>query len=139
VDIQGYVSEIRALYASGQTTEHSFRPALAKLFGSIDAALTVINEPKHLTDGGGPEFVFNRGDVAIGWCETKDIGKDVRKFAAIDYSKAPKESYKKGLPNLIYTNGLDFEFIRDGGSVDFISIDDSAKALSAHPARRGQD
>jgi len=29
VDIQGYVSEIRALYASGQTTEHSFRPALA--------------------------------------------------------------------------------------------------------------
>jgi len=109
VDIQGYIGEIRALYASGQTTEHSFRPALAKLFGAIDPALTVINEPKQLTDVGAPDFVFNRGDVAIGWCEAKDIGKDVRKFAANDYSKAQKERYKKGLPNLIYTNGLDFE------------------------------
>lgn len=131
VDIQGYVSEIRALYASGQTTEHSFRPALAKLFGSIDPALTVINEPKHLTDVGAPDFVFNRGDVAIGWCEAKDIGKDVRKFAATDYSKAQKERYKKGLPNLIYTNGLDFEFIRDGESVDFITIADLIPTLPA--------
>jgi len=39
MDIQGYVNEVRALYASGQTTEHSFRPALAKLFQSIDPAL----------------------------------------------------------------------------------------------------
>lgn len=134
MDIQSYVSEIRTLYASGQSTEHSFRPALAKLFGSIDPALTVINEPKHLTDVGAPDFVFNRGDVAIGWCEAKDIGKDVRKFAATDYSKAQKERYKKGLPNLIYTNGLDFEFIRDGDSVDFISIADAAPSLPAHPA-----
>lgn len=131
MDIQGYVSEIRALYASGQTTEHSFRPALAKLFGSIDAALTVINEPKHLTDVGAPDFVFNRVDVAIGWCEAKDIGKDVRKFAATDYSKAQKERYKKGLPNLIYTNGLDFEFIRDGETVDFITIADLIPTLPA--------
>ena len=134
MDIQGYVNEIRALYASGQSTEHSFRPALAKLFGSIDPALTIINEPKHLTDVGAPDFVFNRGDVAIGWCEAKDIGKDVRKFAATDYSKAQKERYKKGLPNLIYTNGLDFEFIRDGEAVDFISIADAVPALPAHPA-----
>ena len=124
MDIQSYVGEIRALYASGQTTEHSFRPALAKLFQSIDPTLTVINEPKHLTDVGAPDFVFNRGDVAIGWCEAKDIGKDVRKFAAADYSKAQKDRYKKGLPNLIYTNGLDFEFIRDGEAVDFITIAD---------------
>ncbi|WP_282950114.1 MULTISPECIES: type ISP restriction/modification enzyme [unclassified Sphingopyxis] len=131
MDIQGYVSEIRALYASGQSTEHSFRPALAKLFGSIDPALTVINEPKHLTDVGAPDFVFNRGDVAIGWCEAKDIGKDVRQFAATDYSKAQKERYKKGLPNLIYTNGLDFEFIRDGESVDFVTIADLIPTLPA--------
>lgn len=131
MDIQGYVGEIRALYASGQTTEHSFRPALAKLFGSIDPALTVINEPKHLTDVGAPDFVFNRGDVAIGWCEAKDNGKDVRKFAATDYSKAQKERYKKGLPNLIYTNGLDFEFIRDGEAVDFITIADLIPTLPA--------
>lgn len=39
MDIAGYLGEIRALHASGQTTEHSFRPALA-----------VINEPQHITD-----------------------------------------------------------------------------------------
>lgn len=133
LDIQGYLKEIRALYASGQTTEHSFRPALAKLFKSIDPTLTVINEPKHITDVGAPDFVFNREDIAIGWCEAKDIGKDVRKFAATDYSKAQKERYKKGLPNLIYTNGLDFEFIREGDVVDFITIADPTPTLPEHP------
>jgi hypothetical protein len=131
MDIQDYLNEIRALYASDQTTEPSFRPALAKLFKAIDPALTVINEPKHITDVGAPDFVFNRGDVAIGWCEAKDIGKDVRKFAANDYSKAQKDRYKKGLPNLIYTNGLDFEFIREGEVVDFITIADLIPTLPA--------
>jgi hypothetical protein len=91
MDLQSYIGEVRSLYASGQTTEHSFRPALAKLFGSIDPALTVINEPKHITDVGAPDFVFQRGDVAIGWCEAKDIGRDIRKFAAGDYSRAQKD------------------------------------------------
>ena len=50
MDIQGYLNEIRALYASGQTTEHSFRPALAKLFKAIDPALTVINEPTNVAE-----------------------------------------------------------------------------------------
>lgn len=130
MDIQGYVNEIRALHASGQSTEHSFRPALARLFASIDPALNVINEPK-MIDVGAPDFVFNRGEVAIGWCEAKDIGKDVRKFAANEYSKEQKERYKKGLPNLIYTNGLDFEFIRDGEAVDFITIADLIPTLPA--------
>lgn len=134
MDIQGYLGEIRALYASGRTTEHSFRPALAKLFASIDPALTVINEPKHVTDVGAPDFVFHRGDVAVGWCEAKDIGKDVRKFAANDYSKGQKDRYRRGLPNLIYTNGLDFEFLRDGEVVDFITIADLSPTLTARTA-----
>ena len=133
MDVAGYLAEIRKLYASGQSTEHSFRPALYRLFQSIDAELTVINEPQHLTDVGAPDFVFNRGEVAIGWCEAKDIGKDVRKFAANDYSKAQKDRYRKGLPNLIYTNGLDFEFIRDGDAVDFITIADLISTMPARP------
>lgn len=131
MDVQAYLNDIRTLYASGQTTEHSFRPALAKLFGSIDPDITVINEPKHITDVGAPDFVFQRGEVAIGWCEAKDIDKNVRKFAATDYSKDQKERYRKGLPNLIYTNGLDFEFLRDGEVIDFISIAELAPNLPA--------
>lgn len=124
MDISGYLDEIRKLYASGQTTEHSFRPALERLFASIDPGVTVINEPRRTVDVGAPDFVFRRGEVSIGWCEAKDIGKDVRKFAANDYSKAQKDRYRKGLPNLIYTNGLDFEFNRDGEAVDFVTIAD---------------
>ncbi|MGE0720544.1 MAG: hypothetical protein AB7K85_02655 [Novosphingobium sp.] len=82
-------------------------------------------------DVGAPDFVFQRGEVSIGWCEAKDIGKDVRKFAANDYSKGQKERYRKGLPNLIYTNGLDFEFLRDGEVVDFITIADVFPTLPA--------
>lgn len=133
MDIQGYLNEIRKLYQGGQTTEHSFRPALARLFESIDPGLTVINEPRRTVDVGAPDFVFQRGAVSIGWCEAKDIGKDVRKFAANDYSKAQKDRYRKGLPNLIYTNGLDFEFIREGEVVDFVAIADLAPGLPAKP------
>jgi hypothetical protein len=61
MDIQGYLSEIRALAASGQATEHSYRPALERLFTSIDDGLEVINEPKGRTEVGAPDFVFNRG------------------------------------------------------------------------------
>lgn len=133
MDIAGYLAEIKRLYASGQTTEHSFRPALEQLFRSIDPALTVINEPRRTVDVGAPDFVFQRGDVAIGWCEAKDIGKDIKKFATGDYSKAQKERYRKGLPNLIYTNGLDFEFIRDGEHVDFVTIADLIPTMPARP------
>ncbi|PKP98335.1 MAG: DNA methyltransferase, partial [Alphaproteobacteria bacterium HGW-Alphaproteobacteria-15] len=134
MDIPEYLTEIRKLHASGQSTEHSFRPALERLFKSIDPALTVINEPRRTVDVGAPDFVFQRGDVSIGWCEAKDIGKDIRKFATGDYSKAQKDRYRKGLPNLIYTNGLDFEFIRDGEAVDFITIADLIPAMPARPA-----
>lgn len=131
MDIQSYLNEIRSLYVSGQTTELSFRPALVELFKAIDRSLTVINEPKHISDVGAPDLVFYRGDIAIGWCEAKDIGMDIRKFAANDYSKAQKDRYKKGLPNLIYTNGIDFEFIREGEVVDFITIADLIPTLPA--------
>jgi type I restriction-modification system DNA methylase subunit len=133
MDVNGYLTKILKLYESGQTTEHSFRPALFELFQSIDPTMTVINEPKHITDVGAPDFVFNRGEVAIGWCEAKDIGKDIRKFVANNYSKAQKDRYRKGLPNLIYTNGLDFEFIRDGAVVDFLTIADLTPTMPTRP------
>lgn len=98
MDIPGYLDEIRTLYRTGQSTEHSFRPALERLFASIDPALTVINEPRRLVDVGAPDFVFQRGDVSIGHWEAKDI----KKFAANDYSKAQKDRYRKGLRPLIF-------------------------------------
>jgi hypothetical protein len=111
MDIQAYLTEIRALAASGRATEHSYRPALERLFASIDDGVKVINEPKQSAVG-APDFVFERKGVSVGWCEAKDIFKDIQKFKTGDYSKEQKTRYAKGLPNLIYTNGTDFEFIR---------------------------
>ena len=56
MNINGYLNEIRSLAASGRATGHSYRPALERLFKSIGDDLTVINEPKRLTDVGAPDF-----------------------------------------------------------------------------------
>ncbi len=132
MDIHGYLGQIRALAGSGQATEHSYRPALEGLFKSIDDGLTVINEPKQSAVG-APDFVFARNGVSIGWCEAKDLNKDITRFGAGDYSREQKERYKKGLPNLIYTNGTDFEFIREGEVTGLVRIADLIPTLPPRP------
>jgi hypothetical protein len=121
VKVSEYLDEVRSKYASGQATEHSYRPALQALFQSIDPALTVVNEPKK-SEAGMPDFLFQRGDVPIGWAEAKDVGKNIRKLEG--YSVEQRKRYERAYPNLIYTNGVDFEFIREGASVHFVSIAD---------------
>ncbi len=130
MDIAGYLDEIRKVYDTGVASEHSYRPALESLFQGIDPELDVINEPRRV-DVGAPDFVFQRDGVARGWCEHKDIDKDVVKPKG--YSKEQKERYTQGLPNLLYTNGLDFEFIRDGQQTAFITIADYAHGLPGNP------
>lgn len=130
MNIASYLDEVRAKYASGQATEHSYRPALEALFRSIDPALTVINEPKK-SEAGMPDFLFERGGVPFGWAEAKDIDKDVIKLKG--YSVDQRKRYEKAYPNLIYTNGIDFEFIREGEAVHFVSIADFLMGLQPRP------
>lgn len=118
MDIATYLDQIRSGYESSQATEHSYRPALQALFESIDAAPTVINEPKK-SGGGMPDFLFQRDHVPFGWAEAKDIDKDVIKLKG--YSKEQLKRYEAAYPNLIYTNGVDFEFIRHGEPVHFLN------------------
>lgn len=132
MDIAGYLEQVRAAYDSGHATEHSYRPALHALFRSIDPALTVINEPKK-SEGGMPDFLFNRGEVPFGWAEAKDIDKDVIRLKG--YSVEQRKRYERAYPNLIYTNGVDFEFIREGESVHFVSIADFVMGLQPRPER----
>jgi hypothetical protein len=135
VDIAGYLDEVRSKFESGQATEHSYRPALQKLFESVDPALTVINEAKK-SEGGMPDFLFLRGDIPFGWAEAKDIDKDVIKLKG--YSKEQRKRYEAAYPNLIYTNGVDFEFIREGEPVHFVSIADFLMGLQPNPERFGE-
>ncbi|HYW15641.1 MAG TPA: type ISP restriction/modification enzyme [Allosphingosinicella sp.] len=132
MNIADYLDQVRSRYASGQATEHSYRPALQALFQSIDPALTVINEPKK-SEAGMPDFLFGRDGVPIGWAEAKDVDKDVIKLKG--YSIEQRKRYEKAYPNLIYTNGVDFEFIREGQQVHFVSIADFLLGLQPKPDR----
>lgn len=132
MDIAAYLDDVRAQFESGHATEHSYRPALYKLFQSIDPALTVVNEPKR-GDAGMVDFLFERDGVPFGWAEAKDIDKDVIKLKG--YSIEQRKRYEAAYPNLIYTNGVDFEFIRDGAQVHFVSIADFLMGLQPSPDR----
>ncbi len=113
MDIPGYFNELIAIHARGNATEHSYRPALQRLFDGIDPAIKSQNEPKRLTDVGAPDFSFHRGDVVVGHCEAKDLVIDLKAYIAKD-GKEQFNRYRKALPNLIYTNGLTFLFYKDG-------------------------
>lgn len=130
MDIAGYLDQIIQKYSSGQATEHSYRGALEKLFQSIDPAIEVINEPKK-SDGGMPDFLFQRNGIALGWIEAKDIDKDVIKLKG--YSIDQRKRYEAAYPNLIYTNGVDFEFIREGVSVHYVTIADFLMGIQPRP------
>ncbi len=132
MDIDGYLAEVRRLWSTGQATEHSYCPALQTLFRSVDPALDVINEPKK-SEGGMPDFLFQRNAISIGWAEAKDIDKDVIRLKG--YSVEQRRRYEAAYPNLLYTNGVDFEFIRSGEPVHLVSIADFAPGLPGNPDR----
>jgi hypothetical protein len=90
LNIGDYLEQVRHAYESGQATEHSYRPALHALFESIDPKLTVVNEPKK-SEAGMPDFLFQRGDIPVGWAEAKDIDKDVIKLKG--YSTEQRKLY----------------------------------------------
>jgi type I restriction-modification system DNA methylase subunit len=132
LNIADYLDELVVKYLTGQATEHSYRPALQMLFQSIDPTLTVINEPKK-SEAGMPDFLFQRSGIPFGWAEAKDIDKDVIRLKG--YSVEQRKRYEKAYPNLIYTNGVDFEFIRDGERVHYVSIADFLMGLQPRPER----
>ena len=112
IDVTAFFASVQAKYATGQATEHSYRPALEKLLKSINPALTVINEPRRI-ECGSPDFVIMRDDVPVGYVEAKDVGLDIRKMKGAN--KDQQDRYRDGIPNLIYTNGLDWDFYRHDG------------------------
>lgn len=132
MQIAEYLDQIRKLYSTGHATEHSYRPHLHALFRSIDPALDVINEPKQ-SEGGMPDFMFQRSGIPFGWAEAKDIDKDVIRLKG--YSVDQRRRYTAAYPNLIYTNGVDFEFIREGEQTHYVSIADFLMGLQPRPDR----
>ncbi len=135
-DIAAYLVDIDKEYKTGVAQEHSYRPALKKLFESISTSkpVTAINEPQRGTFG-APDFMIKSGDVVIGFAEAKDIGVN-RLDNLFDREIEQKVRYLDGLPNLIYTDYLEFRFYQDGKETARVRIADfDGKTITPLPER----
>ena len=130
MNIQEYLAEVTRIHKTGAATEHSYRSALQNLFSTISDDVQALNEPKRVQCG-APDFLINRGDIVIGHVEAKDIDKDLATFKGTEADQ--KSRYLKALPNLIYTNCLDFEFYREGVLLTKISVADFLMGIQPKP------
>jgi predicted helicase len=114
-----YISNINNRYKAGNATEHTFRGDLQQLIESLVQGVNATNEPKRQSCG-APDYILNRKEIEIGYVEAKDIGD-----TDMEGKKKNKEQfdrYKKALPNLIFTDYLNFYLYRDGIFVTKIAI-----------------
>ncbi|MGR3913212.1 MAG: N-6 DNA methylase [Gammaproteobacteria bacterium] len=112
MDIAHYIRALNAQLAGGSATEHSHRPALQALLEMAAPGASVTNEPKQI-ECGAPDFLLRRGDIPLGYVETKDIGKNLDDKAY----RAQFKRYADALDNLIITDYLEFRLFRDGAHV----------------------
>lgn len=119
MNIEKYLAEVQRIHKTGVATEHSYRGAIQSLLSQISDNVTALNEPKRVACG-APDFLINRGNITIGHAEAKDLDKKLAELKGHDADQ--KLRFLKALSNLIYTNGIDFEFYRNGTLVNSVSI-----------------
>ena len=120
VDLIGkFVSDVQRIFATGKATEHSYRSAFEALFSGL--GVTALNEPKRVKCG-APDFMVSRNEIVIGHIEAKDLHVSIRNMK--DSNKSQQDRYRNGLPNLIYTNALDWNFYRNGKLISSVTIAD---------------
>lgn len=108
--ISAYIKEIDQLYQNGNTTEHSFRPALQRLLQDC-TGYTVINEQRHI-DCGAPDLTLLSKQLPIAYVEAKyldDGDLDGRKKNREQFDR-----YKASLDTIIFTDYLDFHLYERG-------------------------
>lgn len=128
--ISNFLSKVQAVHKTGAATEHSYRSALETLFSTLAEGVTALNEPKRVACG-APDFIIQRGEIIIGHVEAKDLGVGLR--AMKDANKSQQERYRKALPNLIYTNCLDWDFYRNGELISSVTIADFLMGIQPRP------
>lgn len=130
--ISEFIARVQAVYKTGSATEHSYRSALEQLISSLNEGVIALNEPKREACG-APDFIIQRGDIAVGHIEAKDLGVSLDKLS--DSNKAQQNRYLNALPNLIYTNCLDWQFYRDGKLLTQVRIGQLDNGIQPDPAQ----
>ena len=108
--LKTYLATIEQALKTGQSGEHTHRPALEALLEALGGdGVDAINEPKQIACG-APDFIVVRGVVPLGYVEAKDVG--------VDLSRAEKseqlDRYRESLANLVLTDYLEFRWYLDG-------------------------
>lgn len=127
--IPAYLAECQKLYAAGNATEHSYRPALQRLLAELMPQCQITNEPKRIACG-APDYIVSRNDLPVGYIEAKDINLDLRhKTLQEQFNR-----YLSALDNLIITDYLYFEFYREGKPVAHIRLAEvQSNKIHPHP------
>lgn len=122
--VSKYITEIISTLQTGSAREHAYRPSFQRLIESLKPELKIVNDPAH-SEHGAPDFVFLKGDLIVGYTETKDIGVDLDKV-----EKGEQMQRYFGYSNLILTDYLEFRFYRNGEKYgDSISIGKSSGGI----------
>ncbi|MFC6339694.1 DNA methyltransferase [Pseudomonas sp. CCM 7891] len=128
--ITQFMEQLAFIFGTGQATEHSYRSAFEKLFSGLGSGIHALNEPKRV-ECGAPDFIISKNGLTIGHVETKDIDVSLRNFKGANKDQLIR--YRKALPNLIYTNGLDWDFYRDGVLVESVRIGELDEKVLQRP------
>jgi len=113
-----YLSEINQAYKSEIAREHAYRGFFQNLLHQIlPKEILVTNEPARISCG-SLDYALTKKNIPVGYIEAKDLGADLsdKKY------QEQLDRYRLSLPNLIFTNYLDFHFYRDGNFVTAISV-----------------
>ena len=131
--ITEYLNAIETAFRSGDATEHSYRPILQQFLSewsqnfSPTHNYSITNEPRQVA-GNAPDFLVRRGEVSLGWIETKPPGADLD----AEETSEQLQRYRKAFPNLILTDYLEFRLYSAGEncfSIRIADIDDSTQRL----------
>jgi hypothetical protein len=133
--IAPFIAQVQDKYQSGVAREHAYRPALETLLKGLDNTLNPINDAARI-EVGAPDFILLKDNIPIGYLEAKDIGLDLRKMNPTNMAQQAR--YLGALPNLIYTNCLDWDFYRNGQRVASVTIADYLMGIQPRPADYAQ-
>ncbi|WP_406537611.1 type ISP restriction/modification enzyme [Fibrobacter sp.] len=118
-----YIDDVSKQFATGKATEHSYRPALAKLLSDLLPNHTVTNEPTRIKCG-APDYIIAKGSgatsIPVAFVEAKDIGD-----SDLDGNRQHKEQfnrYKNSLDHILFTDYLDFHRYENGEFANSVRI-----------------
>lgn len=128
--IETYISDVKRIFKTGEATEHSYRAPISALISSFASDISALNEPKRVKCG-APDFLVSNKTIAIGHIEAKDVNKSLKNMKGHDLDQ--QKRFLEALPNLIYTNCLDFDFYKNGELINSITIATGGKDIIACP------